>query len=188
MTGERHIARLWERMAAVYGHRWTSAYGDADDGTWLQGLADMTPEQIGHAIGRCATRDDAWPPSLPEFRRLCLPDPEELGLPDEQSAYRMACHLDWSHPAVYEAAQQVGTLELRSQPQARTWPAFRDAWRRVVERAQRGEQFPGPTPGAALAIETDRPPEGEPLPAEQARSRVQDLKAALRGGQQGEAA
>lgn len=69
----RHIALLWERMAMIYGHRWTSSYGDKDDGTWLSGLADITPEQIGLGLEKCRTSGDEWPPTLPVFRARCLP-------------------------------------------------------------------------------------------------------------------
>lgn len=79
------LRRLWERMAALYHHRWTSALGDmpqGDDGsltvagdTWARGLAGITPEQVGQGVDACLTRSDAWPPTLPEFRALCLQVP-----------------------------------------------------------------------------------------------------------------
>lgn len=74
MLTDRHIAKLWERMAMIYGHRWTSSYGDKDDGTWLAGLADVAPEQIGAGLEKCRTNGQPWPPTLPEFRAMCLPD------------------------------------------------------------------------------------------------------------------
>ncbi len=68
---ERHIQLLWERMAKIYGHKWVSSFGATDDGTWLLGLRDVAPEQIGVGLECCRTRMDAWPPTLPEFRALC---------------------------------------------------------------------------------------------------------------------
>lgn len=70
---ETHIGRLWERMAKIYGHRWVSSYGELDDGSWLSGLADVTPEQIGVGLEKLRISASAWPPSLPEFRAMCLP-------------------------------------------------------------------------------------------------------------------
>lgn len=57
----------------VYGHKWTSAYGTADDGTWLVGLSDVTPEQVGAGLEKVRTGADEWPPTLPQFRAMCLP-------------------------------------------------------------------------------------------------------------------
>lgn len=56
----------------VYGHKWVSSYGEADDGTWLTGLSDVTPDQVKLGLEKCRTSDDVWPPTLPGFRSLCL--------------------------------------------------------------------------------------------------------------------
>lgn len=74
MLTEAHIERLWLRMTRCYGHKWTSAYGETDDGTWQKGLVDLTPEQIAHGIGECLKRHDPWPPTLPEFRAMAKPN------------------------------------------------------------------------------------------------------------------
>ena len=68
---ETHVRLLWERMAKIYGHKWVSSFGAADDDTWLMGLRDVTPQQIGIGLERCRTRPEPWPPTLPEFRALC---------------------------------------------------------------------------------------------------------------------
>lgn len=67
---------LWVRMAEIYGHRWTSAYGDDPEGqaahTWAKGLAGLRPEQLASGLTSCLASADPWPPTLPEFRALCL--------------------------------------------------------------------------------------------------------------------
>ncbi len=60
-------------MAKIYGHKWVSSYGETDDGSWLSGLHDVTPEQVSVGLESCRVRNDPWPPSLPEFRAMCLP-------------------------------------------------------------------------------------------------------------------
>ena len=72
-------------MTMIYGHKWTSI-SECDDGTWLSGLADITPEQIGHGLSRLLTESSDWPPSLPEFRNLCL-DKKEYD-PHKTAAYK----------------------------------------------------------------------------------------------------
>lgn len=63
----------------MYGHRWTSNYGNEDDGTWRKGLAGLTPEQIGLGLAKCLERrpapgEEDWPPTLTEFRAMSLPE------------------------------------------------------------------------------------------------------------------
>lgn len=81
-----HIARLWQRMAAIYGHKWVSSYGadDADD-TWLRGLGGITPNEVAGALSACVERGDPWPPTLPEFRALCRAPKERR---ESAAAYR----------------------------------------------------------------------------------------------------
>ena len=78
---ERAMARLWIRMTRIYGHRWTSSFGETDDGTWAKGLRGLSGEQIALGLSRCVVSGEAWPPTLPEFRALCTSTAEDLGLP-----------------------------------------------------------------------------------------------------------
>lgn len=64
----------------MYGHKWVSNYGEEDDGTWQSGLRGVTPEQIGRGLAACLERVDVWPPSLPEFRQMCLYAPPSYHL------------------------------------------------------------------------------------------------------------
>ncbi len=76
--GNDVIAELWRRMAAIYGHKWTSSYGLTDaDGTWAMGLDGLTPKQIGHGINICIKEGASWPPSLPQFRDMCIGIPSQ---------------------------------------------------------------------------------------------------------------
>jgi hypothetical protein len=67
-------------MTQIYGHRWLSSYGDsADEGRlsetamiWKKGLRGVTSKQIAEGLAQCLEQGDPWPPSLPEFRLLCL--------------------------------------------------------------------------------------------------------------------
>lgn len=65
-------------MANLYGHRWVSGYGEADDGTWLRGLRGLTPMQLANGLNACCESGDAWPPSLPVFRALCKGTREKI--------------------------------------------------------------------------------------------------------------
>lgn len=77
---EGRIRRLWLRMAEIYGHKWTATYGaDAATGagsTWAKGLAGMDDSEFQAGIENCILSADPWPPTLPEFRAMCLNLPE----------------------------------------------------------------------------------------------------------------
>lgn len=84
--------KIWSRMAQMYGHKWSSAYGNAlDEGEltdtaqlWRRSLSGLTPQQIANGLSKCLERDDEWPPSLPAFRSLCTamhdPSAENAGM------------------------------------------------------------------------------------------------------------
>jgi len=61
-------------MAAMYGHRWTSSFGDRvdPDRVWAATLAGLDEVQVRHGMRQCAELGLEWPPSAPEFRKLCL--------------------------------------------------------------------------------------------------------------------
>lgn len=71
---ERFVDRLWLRMTEMFGVRWTKQYGERDsDGFWARGLADMQPEELKAGLAAVLDSGAIWPPSLPEFRKLCRP-------------------------------------------------------------------------------------------------------------------
>lgn len=69
-------------MAAIYGPRWSSAYGercDETDGkltvagdTWQRGLSGVGEKSIGVGLNACVLATDSWPPTLPAFRAMCF--------------------------------------------------------------------------------------------------------------------
>lgn len=70
------LETLWTRLAAIYGHRWVSNYGSNPEGvggdTWRHGLAGLTGAQLSAGLRACTLAGEDWPPSLPEFRKLCF--------------------------------------------------------------------------------------------------------------------
>ena len=75
------MIRFWQRMAAIYGHKWTSSFGDSpfnDQGvltiagdTWQRGLTGIPEPAIAAGLQAALTSADGWPPTLPAFRALC---------------------------------------------------------------------------------------------------------------------
>lgn len=74
---ENNIKQLWLTMASIYGQKWISNFGSNDAGNiWMRGLHDLHPKHLAQGLGKCIERADPWPPSLPEFRHMCLDLPE----------------------------------------------------------------------------------------------------------------
>jgi hypothetical protein len=76
-------AELCARMAARYGHRWTSQYASDDSreglaaaelaqAEWTQTLAGVDATQMLAGLAADVRRGDGWPPSSTEFRAMCL--------------------------------------------------------------------------------------------------------------------
>lgn len=140
--------RLWIRMAEIFGHKWTSQYGDTPLDTWANRLGAMSAEEIAFGVNACAGSSLQWPPSLPDFCRLCKPDLSALGIHDEESAFLEASRhahepndYIFTHEVVRMAGESVGWYDLQ-----RCYPnedslrkRFRAAYGALVGKVQRGE-------------------------------------------------
>ena len=90
------ISELFIWMAAVYGRSWTSQYAGETakvaTSAWSDGLSSFSDAHIEAGRQAVLKRGGDWPPSLPEFRRLCL------GLGDHGAAIAAAMRGDRTHP------------------------------------------------------------------------------------------
>lgn len=76
------ISALFKRFQAMYGHKFTSTIQGIEEITtleWSNGMAGITGEQIKSGLEKCAHKklspgESDWPPTLSEFRALCLPE------------------------------------------------------------------------------------------------------------------
>lgn len=88
-----------------------------------------------------------WPPAALEFRALCLPRGEDLGLPTEGEAFSQAVgNGSEKCPAVVFTLRSMGdeafTLRrLDSDKARRLWSRF---WGRTVEHVMAGKEVPEP--------------------------------------------
>lgn len=69
----RLVETVWQWMSSMFGHRWTSSFGDAidPDRVWSAALAGLDEQQVRAGMRAVMDAGDEWPPSAPEFRRLC---------------------------------------------------------------------------------------------------------------------
>lgn len=102
---------LWARMTEIYGTRWTGGYGDKFDGpageTWAKGLSGLRYKQIKQGISACLLGTLAWPPTLPEFRALCI------GIPTLDNV-RTHLHMQNPTPFIRAVLSRLDTYLLRT--------------------------------------------------------------------------
>jgi hypothetical protein len=131
-------------MAEIYGHRWTSAYGenpgpDGPAGTWAKGLAGIGTAQVAAGLEACLASSDPWPPTLPQFRAMCLGIPSfaEVRL-DNGPAKAPFTRLVW---------QYVDGYALRQASSERADRMLRDGYELAREYVMRGGELPPPAAG-----------------------------------------
>lgn len=123
-TSNPRMAQVWVRFAEIYGHKWTSQYGDKYLESWTAGLSGLTGRQLANGFRWCMTqRNDPWPPSLPEFRSACILG-ALYGMPSGDEAYRLGIgyasavqygrEVPETIPAIAEACRQATCLGLIS--------------------------------------------------------------------------
>ena len=61
-------------MSSMYGHKWTSSFGDDPDPdkVWQATLFDCDWDDMQKGLGVLVKQGSQWPPAAPEFRKLCL--------------------------------------------------------------------------------------------------------------------
>lgn len=164
------IDALWIGMADVYGHRWTSAFGaDPSTGagsTWSIGLAGLTAQQVGQGVQACIASSEPWPPTLPEFRAMCLGIPSfaavRLENGDTRSPFTV---LVWQHLDGY--AYRQASLE-------RADRMLREAYELAREHVMRGGALPEP-PAALVTQEKREVKPASPEVAQAAIAKAREL-------------
>lgn len=126
------VEALFRRLLGVYGSRFTRMWGDLGDAgvtadevkaIWARELGSITPEQIRHALDHLP---ESSPPTVLEFRRLCLQAP--VMAPPALPAPK-------ANPAAVAAAVQRA-MAGPGQLDPRAWA------RRLLARVEAGERLP----------------------------------------------
>ncbi len=158
-------------MNAVYGHQWTSSFGEQTDplGVWLGVLQGVTPAMLEQGVNNMSALGLEWPPNAVKFRTLCLPTREQLGIPTAAGAYRLAQlelakpadQRDWSqlHPIVFWSVQGVGDIfNWKQLDVVSNQKRFDESYEVIYQRLLRGGTL-SPVPQLHL-LERDKNPSG----------------------------
>ena len=138
---ERWVERLFERMLLDYGKKFSDQWGGADTDAliahWSRELAGYTGPELKRGLDALSSRD--WPPTLPEFKKLCRRPMDAVTAYYEAVAGVQARangkYGKWSHPAIYWTAMPL-SLELREQ----TYEQMKARWQAALtEQLDKGE-------------------------------------------------
>lgn len=87
-------------MSETFGHSWFHNYGSVPNSAWIDGLSDLTVDDIRFGLDALKSWKSEFPPNMLQFRNLCRPVVEEahkfyqrLPEPEEHRAQRKAVGL-----------------------------------------------------------------------------------------------
>ena len=167
------VCTAWRQAVVGDPRAWAASYKRELFESLVRCGVDEVGLRSGLARLKAARRD--FLPNPDAFAELCC-SPEDLGLPREDAAYRMA--VNWSelpanerHPAVLVALRGIDSWQLRSQPEDKTRKLFVAAWRKVVARvrAEGREWLP------ELPPELEYQPPGTKAPRELGRAAISGI-------------
>lgn len=177
---EDAVARAWvenlfDRMAGLYGRKLADLWAGTDRETimrtWGREMARLTGPELKRGVERLVTQD--WPPTLPQFVKLCRPPVDFEAAFNEAAAGMQARERGemgkWSSPAIYWAAMKVGPFEVRTQ----SYGTLSARWKSALEAIIGGGAYqPIPEPAKSLPA-----PGKTVLSRENAERMLRDLKA-----------
>ena len=152
------VKALFETMLMNFGKKFTDQWSNVSpekmEDYWCNQLTGYTPREFKRGLS--AMENLAWPPALPEFKKLCRPGVDELvayyealaGI-QERNKGRAGT---WSHPAIFWASVSMA-YDLQNQPYAQ----IRHRWEQALhEQLSKGEWEEMPAP--AIMIENKPAP------------------------------
>lgn len=146
---------------AKFAQQWEGLTPRELKDSWNQKLAGLDEAQVRRGLVACMTRE--WPPTLPEFVKLCCPwMAPEVAYHEAvrgMSARKRGEIGIWSHPAVYWAAVGVSTVDLLSS----TYGSIKARWEKTLSDELAKGAWPDipeprqalPAPGQTLATKAE---------------------------------
>ena len=143
---------LFRRLRGIFPawrQAWPSTEAlDAAKAEWIKEFADegiRTLEQIEFGIQKCRKLKKPFAPSVGEFIAMCVPGPEDFGMPSVAGAWMEALMETYSHEGVRIAANETGIFDLRSAKQEDKGlrQRFDHNYAVVIRRAQEGQPLDG---------------------------------------------
>lgn len=164
------MRRLWVCMGEIYGHKWAAAYGEgAATGagrTWGKGLRGLSNAQLAHGLEVALVSADPWPPTLPQFRSMCLNIPTFAAVKADMKQAE-----ENRSPFTVLVFRQMDSWYFARAEQDKAERMLKDAYEAAREHVMRGGDLPPPQ----LRLVQEAPPRPAPAPPEVVAMHLQKL-------------
>lgn len=166
---------VWLHMAGIFGHAFTSAFGDNSrshaGAEWATALAGFNRAQIDRGLDACRNSGAEFPPSATRFKAMCLGIPTFAQVNAEILTATGATRspfsrLVWSHINAY-AHRHVGAKEAERMR--------RDAYELACSEVMDGKPLPLQPAGELEAPDATELPSGIPATREGRIAKLQSL-------------
>lgn len=146
------VEKLFHKMLLDYGKKFTDQWGGADTDEliahWSREMGGYSGQEISRGLKAMDGRD--WPPTLPEFKKMCRPPIDALVAYYEALAgvqARAAGEMgEWSQPAIFWAAMPMA-FDLTNQ----SYSQVKGRWESSLSaQLELGVWEPIPKPALAL--------------------------------------
>ena len=157
------VTRLFDRMLVCFGKRFTDQWASPDPeklvGYWAERLGGFSAAELKRGVEAMEKMD--YPPTLPQFIKLCRPPIDPLAAYYEAvegvTARERGEVGNWSHPAIFWASVAVGAYDLKGS----TYSQIKQRWENALQaEIDKGLWVDIPEPLIALPApsrrETDR--------------------------------
>lgn len=167
---ERWVEKMFHKMLLEYGKKFTDQWGGADTDEliahWARELGNYTVPEIKRGLAALDTRD--WPPTLPEFKKMCRAPLNELMAYHEAVAGLEARGKGelgaWSHPAVYWAASLLRVDLMRQ-----TYALVKERWAQALKGQMERTEWADIPPARVLLPAPDTSPAAKELATKMVR-------------------
>ena len=153
------IEKLFLKMSGLYGNKFKTMWAENDlrsvKAIWAEELGKLSRDEI--ARGANALMSQEWPPTLPQFIKMCRIEIDPLKAYYEALNGAVARESgavgDWSHPAIFWAMVAVGAFDMKNQ----TYSQIKGRWESALaDQIGRGSWADIPVPAVALPAPTQK--------------------------------
>lgn len=147
---EEWVSALFICFQGIWFHKWSSCVPNelvyqAALSEWSRGLTGITPKEVQGALDEAIRTSDGWPPSLPEFLKLCR---LASGIPNYLDAYENAKQVaanqgfysaserdrvKYLHPAIEMAYHKMTSFDFRNMTQKDVEHIWREKYEQAVK-------------------------------------------------------
>ena len=142
---------LFKEMTEYFGFKFSGGYGSVPTDAWISVLDGLSLERVQLGLARTCQdyEKGGFPPNPLDFRLLCMPTNEDLGLPSDEDAFNQAVgNASEKHPSVVRtlreemSSNEVYKLRRSESEKART--LFKKHWDKTIEFVMQGGELPEP--------------------------------------------